>query len=54
MVDVNSLVDVKNGTQAKRIFWDADIYKLELEQIFGRCWLFLRTTALSRTWVTLP
>ena len=41
MVDVDSLVDVKNGMQAKRIFWDEEIYRLELEKIFGRCWLFL-------------
>src|SRR5207247_7447023 len=30
----SSLVD-------RRIFNDADIYQQELEQVFGRCWLFL-------------
>ena len=33
MVDVDSLVNVKNGTQAKRIFWDEEIYKLELTAV---------------------
>ncbi len=34
MVDPKGLVD-------RRIFVDPDIYKQELEQIFGRCWLFV-------------
>ncbi|HEY8857582.1 MAG TPA: aromatic ring-hydroxylating dioxygenase subunit alpha [Rugosibacter sp.] len=46
MIDVASLVDVKNGTQAKSIFWDEQIYQLELERIFDRCWLFLTHDSL--------
>lgn len=40
-LDVNELVDVAGSKQKKRIHVDEDIYKLELERIFGRCWLFL-------------
>lgn len=46
MIDVASLVDVKNGTQAKSIFWDEQIYQLEMERIFDRCWLFLAHDSL--------
>ncbi|MDO8293760.1 MAG: aromatic ring-hydroxylating dioxygenase subunit alpha [Gallionella sp.] len=45
-VDVESLVDVKNGIQAKRIFWDQQIYDLEIEKIFGKCWQFLTHDSL--------
>lgn len=46
MVDVKELVDVENATQAKKIFWDQDIYDQELERIFGRSWLFLSHDSL--------
>ena len=40
-MDMNRLVDDKNGLVSRRIFIDPDIYQLELERIFARCWLFL-------------
>lgn len=46
MVNIRELVDVENATQSKRIFWDQDIYELELERIFARCWLFLTHESL--------
>lgn len=39
-MDTN-LVDISGTTQSKQIFADPDIYKTELERVFGRCWLFL-------------
>jgi len=41
MIDMDKLVDIEKSTQSKQVFWDQDIYDLELERIFGRCWLFL-------------
>src|SRR5438045_780184 len=35
------LVDTQRGLFNRSIISDPDIYKQELEQIFGRCWLFL-------------
>ncbi|MEE3142058.1 MAG: Rieske 2Fe-2S domain-containing protein, partial [Chloroflexota bacterium] len=40
-VDVSRLVDGERGLVSRRIFIEQDIYQLELEQIFARCWLFL-------------
>lgn len=39
--DFHSLVDTKNGQIDRRIFWDQDIYALELERIFARAWIFV-------------
>lgn len=38
---LNSLVDWANGRISSEIFINEDIYRLELERIFGRSWLFL-------------
>src|ERR1700733_7194618 len=35
------LVDVARGLVNRRIFSDENIYRLELERIVGRCWLYL-------------
>jgi phenylpropionate dioxygenase-like ring-hydroxylating dioxygenase large terminal subunit len=40
-MDVRRLVDIENGTASREIFVDADIYRHEQEQIFGRAWLFV-------------
>lgn len=40
-MDVRDLIDVGNGVQKKSIYWDEELYRLELERIFARSWLFL-------------
>jgi len=39
--DIRSLIDVENGLIDRRIFGDDELYQLELERVFSRCWLFL-------------
>jgi phenylpropionate dioxygenase-like ring-hydroxylating dioxygenase large terminal subunit len=39
--DTNGLFDADRGLINPRIYHDQDIYEAELENIFGRCWLFL-------------
>ena len=40
-LDVYQLVDTQHGRVTPRIYTDPEIYQLEQERIFGRCWLFL-------------
>ncbi|MGY1806965.1 aromatic ring-hydroxylating dioxygenase subunit alpha [Blastococcus sp. SYSU D00669] len=40
-IDTSSLVDHVNGRISPTIYQDEAIYQAELEQVFGRCWLFL-------------
>jgi len=40
-MELGNLIDVGKGTQSKRIFWDEELYRLELERVFARSWLFL-------------
>lgn len=39
-MDAN-LVDTRTGMVSRKIFSDEEVYRLELERIFGRCWLVL-------------
>jgi phenylpropionate dioxygenase-like ring-hydroxylating dioxygenase large terminal subunit len=38
---MRELVDVAKGTASREIFVEPEIYKKELQQIFGRAWLFV-------------
>ena len=40
-VELRSMVDLETGFIDRRIFWDDAIYRLELERIFARCWIFV-------------
>src|SRR6266704_4650622 len=40
-IDPYDLVDVEQGLVSRQIYADEEIYRLELERIFSRCWLFL-------------
>lgn len=46
MLDIKAFVDVENATQSRRIYWDREIYELEMERIFARNWLFLTHESL--------
>ncbi|GAA1382147.1 SRPBCC family protein [Pseudonocardia kongjuensis] len=39
--DLTSLVDVENGVVSREIFLDEAIFKMELENLFSRAWLFV-------------
>ncbi len=41
MVNIDKLVDLDNAVQSKKVFWDQEVYEMEMERIFGRAWLFL-------------
>ena len=38
---LRKLVDFENGSIDRRLYWDEEIYRLELERIFARTWLFV-------------
>jgi 3-phenylpropionate/trans-cinnamate dioxygenase subunit alpha len=40
-MDIKSLVDPEGGLINRRIFADPEIYALERERVFARCWLYL-------------
>ena len=39
--ELRAMIDLERGALDRRIFWDEGIYRLELERIFARCWLFV-------------
>ena len=38
---MKKLVDTERGLLDRAIFSSQELYELELERIFGRCWLYL-------------
>src|SRR5437762_14261399 len=40
-MEIKSLVDPEGGLINRRIFADREIYELERERLFARCWLYL-------------
>jgi phenylpropionate dioxygenase-like ring-hydroxylating dioxygenase large terminal subunit len=38
---LRSLIDTETGTVSRELYTNDDIFQQELEQIYGRCWLFL-------------
>ena len=40
-LNIDALTDFRTGRQHRSIYTDAEIYEIEQERIFGRCWLFL-------------
>lgn len=44
-MDVSGLVDTSTGRQSRIIYSSEELYRQELERIFGRCWLFLAHTS---------
>jgi 3-phenylpropionate/trans-cinnamate dioxygenase alpha subunit len=41
MPDLESLVSEDGSLVSRRLWYDADVYRLEQERVFGRCWLYL-------------
>src|ERR1700680_3022752 len=39
--EIHSYVDYEHGLISPHVFSSQEIYDLELERLFGRCWLFL-------------
>ena len=40
-MDIKSLIDPEGGLIDRRLFADHEIYQLERERVFARCWLYL-------------
>ena len=40
-MEIKSLIDPEGGLVNRRIFADPEIYELERERLFARCWLYL-------------
>jgi phenylpropionate dioxygenase-like ring-hydroxylating dioxygenase large terminal subunit len=40
-MEIKSLIDPEGGLVNRRIFADREIYELERERLFARCWLYL-------------
>ena len=40
-MEIKSLIDPEGGLVDRRIFADREIYELERERLFARCWLYL-------------
>src|SRR5262249_40107121 len=40
-IDVESLVNLEEGTVSRLVYSSREVYELELERIFARCWIFL-------------
>ena len=40
-MDIKSLIDPEGGLIDRRIFADREVYELERERLFARCWLYL-------------
>ncbi len=38
---LRSFIDTEHGTISRELYVNEDIFQMELEQIFGHCWLFL-------------
>ncbi|MCP4004276.1 MAG: aromatic ring-hydroxylating dioxygenase subunit alpha [bacterium] len=41
MVDIEKLVSPDGSLVSRRLWFDEEVYRLEQERVFGRCWLFL-------------
>ena len=44
---LKSLIDLESGKISPEIFIDEDIYRLELEKVFGRSWLLIMANRIS-------